>query len=80
MKIQLLNGNFSEKESVEILTKLIQVKIQFHEQKINEISGEEEIKMRENRIKKLQKELFEARMFIEKRKESINLNCEINLD
>jgi hypothetical protein len=80
MKIQLLNGNFCEKETIEILTKLIQVKIQFHEQKINEISGEEEIKMRENRIKNLQKELFEARLFIEKRKENINLNCEINLD
>ncbi len=80
MKIQLLNGNFSGHEAIEILTKLIQVKIQFHEHKINEVSGEEEIKMRENRIKKLQKELFEARLFIEKRKENINLNCEINLD
>jgi hypothetical protein len=79
MKIQLLNGNFSGQEAMEILTKLIQVKIQFHEQKINEISGEEEIKMRENRIKKLQKELFEARLLIEKRNENVNLNCEINL-
>jgi hypothetical protein len=80
MKIQLLNGNFSGQEAIEILTKLIQVKIQFHEQKINEISGEEEIKMRENRIKKLQKELFEARLLIDKKKENVNLNCEINLD
>lgn len=80
MKIQLLNGNFSGQEAIEILTKLIQVKIQFNEQKINEISGEEEIKMRENRIKKLQKELFEARMLIDKKKDNINLNCEIDLD
>lgn len=80
MKIQLLDGNFGGQEAIEILTKLIQVKIQFQEQKINEISGEEEIKMRENRIKKLQKELFEARMLIEKKKEKVNLNCEITLD
>jgi hypothetical protein len=80
MKIQLLNGNFSGQEAMEILTKLIQVKIQFHEQKINEISGEEEIKMRENRIKKLQKELFEVRMLIVKRKGNLNMNCEISLD
>jgi hypothetical protein len=80
MKIQLLNGNFSGQEAMEILTKMIQVKIQFHEQKINEISGEEEIKMRENRIKKLQKELFEVRIFIERKKENLSLNCDINLN
>ncbi len=80
MKIQLLNGNFSAAETIEILSKLIQVKIQFHENKISEISGEEEIKMRENRIKKLQQELFDARKLIDKRKENFNLNCEIKLD
>lgn len=80
MEIQLLNGNFSAQEAIEILTQQIRVKIQFHEQKINEISGEEEIKMRENRIKKLQKELFEARQYIEKKKENVNLNCVINID
>lgn len=80
MKIQLLNGNFSAKEAIEIITKMIQVKIQFHEQKINEISGEEEIKMREDRIKKLQKELFEARNLIDKHTETINLHCEIDVD
>lgn len=80
MKIQLINGNFSGQEAIEILTKMIQVKIQFHEQKINEISGEEEIKMRENRIKKLQKELFDTRFLVEKKKENVNLNCEINID
>ena len=80
MKIQLINGNFSGQEALEILTKMIQVKIQFHEQKINEISGEEEIKMRENRIKKLQKELFDTRFLVEKKKENVNLNCEINID
>lgn len=80
MKIQLLNGNFSGQEALEILTKMIQVKIQFHEQKINEISGEEEIKMRENRIKKLQKELFDTRFLVEKKRGNVTLNCEINID
>ena len=80
MEIQLLNENFSNQKAMEILTKMIQVKIQFHEQKINEISGEEEIKMLENRIKKLQKELLAVSFFIGRKKENLGLNCDINLN
>ena len=80
MKIQLLQGNFSNSESLEILIKLIQVKIQFHEQKITKASSEEEIKMREGRIKRLQDELAEARNVIETSNTNINLNCEININ
>lgn len=80
MKIQLLQGNFNVVESIEILTKLVQVKIQFHEQKITKASSEEEIKMRERRIKRLQDELAEARNTIEKKNMTVNLNCEININ
>lgn len=80
MKIQLLQGNFNVAESIEILTKLVQVKIQFHEQKITKASSEEEIKMRERRIKRLQDELAEARNTIEKENMTVNLNCEININ
>jgi hypothetical protein len=80
MKIQLLNRNFSGQEAMEILTKMIQVKIQFHEQKINKISGEEEIKMLENRIKITRKELFNTLFLVEKKRENVKLNCEINID
>ena len=79
MEIQLIDGNFSAQESIELLSKIIQVKIQFHEQKIHKISGEEEIKMRENRIKKLQKELAEVRLFIENQTHQIHLNCKLHL-
>jgi hypothetical protein len=79
MQIQLIDGNFSAQESIELLSKIIQVKIQFHEQKIHKISGEEEIKMRENRIKKLQKELAEVRLFIENQTHQIHLNCKLHL-
>jgi rubrerythrin len=80
MEIQLLNGNFSGQEAIEILTKMIQVKIQFYEQKINKISGEEEIKMLENRIKITRKELFNTLFLVEKKRENVKLNCEINID
>lgn len=80
MKIQLLQGNFNVAESIEILTKLIQIKIQFHEQKITKASSEEEIKMREGRIKRLQDELFEVRNTIEKENMTVKLNCEININ
>ncbi len=80
MKIQLIEGNFDAKDAIEILTKMIHVKIKFQEDKINEISGEEEMKMRENRIIHLQKNLFEMRKHIEQKIGKITIQSSITLD
>jgi len=53
MNIKLLNGNFSKQDAMELITKFIQVKISFHESKIKQSHNEEDIKMRESRIKQL---------------------------
>lgn len=79
MKIQLIEGNFDSKDALEILTKMIHVKIKFHEEKISKTSNEEDINMRETRIKKLQKELFDIRKFIETEGEKISINSVIIL-
>ena len=63
MKIQLIDGSFSAKDSVEIVTKMIEVKINYHENKIQSSSNEEDIKMRENKIKDLQNELVKLREY-----------------
>jgi predicted nucleic acid-binding Zn-ribbon protein len=65
IQIQLFDGSFSNAEAADLLTKMIQLKIAFHESKIEFESHEEDIKMRESKIRflqdqiaALQKELF----------------------
>ncbi len=61
MNIQLIQGAFDYKDAVELVSQLIQVKIKFHENKINQSASEEDIKYRESKIKRLQNLLFELR-------------------
>jgi hypothetical protein len=79
MKIQLIEGNFDAKDALDILTKMIHVKIKFQEDKINESSSEEDINMRETRIKRLQKSLFEIRQHIESKDGKIMIDSSITL-
>ncbi|HRG02201.1 MAG TPA: hypothetical protein PKZ75_13870 [Bacteroidia bacterium] len=78
MKIQLIEGNFDAKDALDIVTKMIHVKIKYHEDKIHEESAEEDINMRETRIKKLQKNLMDVRKHIESQSGKINLQSEIS--
>ena len=64
MNIQLIQGEFSPSDALDIITQMIHIKIKYHENKINRDSDEADIKSRENKIKKLQKELFEVRNYI----------------
>ena len=79
MKISLLKGSFSPKEIEKIITELIQVKIKFHEEKIQSSDGEETMKMRENRIIKLQNDLKEVRAFLNNTDFLIDVDAEIML-
>ena len=65
MDIQLIQGKFNAKDALDILTQMIHVKIKYHENKIQQSSNEEDIKMRETKIKRLQKDLYEAKNHIE---------------
>lgn len=77
MKIALLQGSFSPKEIEKIITELIQVKIKFHEEKIQSSEQEETIKMREKRIIKLQNDIKEVRTLLKNKNSLINVNAEI---
>jgi hypothetical protein len=79
MKIKLLNGNFESWDAIQLITSMIEVKIKYHESKINHSSREEDIKMRENRIQHLQKDLQEIRTQIGTSKR-INLHAEIEVE
>jgi hypothetical protein len=57
MEINLINGMFDGRDTIDLISEIVKVKILFLENKINATSSEEEIKMRENRIKQLQNDL-----------------------
>ncbi|KAA9036326.1 hypothetical protein FW778_19010 [Ginsengibacter hankyongi] len=79
MNIQLIQGNFNSKDALEIISQMMHVKIKYHESKISNNSNEEDIKFREAKIKRLQKDLFDIRDFIQNSGEKINIQSEIHL-
>ena len=61
MNIKLIQGEFKANDAIELIAQMIQVKIKYHENKINNRSNEEDIKAFEVKIKQLQKELYDLR-------------------
>jgi hypothetical protein len=80
MNIPLIEGQFEAQEAIKIITKMIDVKIKHHEQKINNESTEEDVKRQEEKIKQLQKNLFEIRKYIEKNGNNITLSATLELN
>lgn len=80
MNIQLVQGHFDPAEAQELLSQLVQVKIKFHEGKIQKSHSEEDIKMRENRIKQLQNELHQATKELTAYGSSCDLIAEIKIN
>ncbi|GAB3176093.1 hypothetical protein [Telluribacter humicola] len=79
MQIQLINGQFGSGEATELIPRMTNVKIKYHEEKIRKDSSEEDIKMREARIRELQKELYEVRKYIEHQDKPLKLTSELQL-
>lgn len=79
MNIQLIQGQFETQEAISIITKMIDVKIKFHEDKIHSPANEEDIKMREKRIMKLQEELYQLRNYLLDKKSPIFLESVLNI-
>lgn len=81
MQVNLIDGVFNSREAMEILTKLIHVKIKYHEDKIAQNASEEDAKMRESRIKSLQKDLYELRRFVESNADSgVLLHADVKIE
>jgi hypothetical protein len=79
MKKNIIQGQFAAKDAVDLLTQIIYVKIKFHEDNINQTQNVEDVKMREKRIKELQKDLFEIRAYIAKKEGLIDLKMELEM-
>jgi hypothetical protein len=80
MNIQLIKGRFSKDDALELLSQLVLTKIKFHEGKIQKSHSEEDIKMRERRIKQLQHDFHETKVAIMKRNGSCELDAEIKIN
>jgi len=80
MNIQLIKGQFSPQDAIDIITQMVNIKIKFHQNKIHSISNEEDVKNREAKIKQLQKELFEVRNEILLKTEPIKVDSVINIE
>jgi len=80
MNLPLIQGQFSAQEAIDIITQMINVKIKFHESKINNAHNEEDIKMREQRIKQLQQHLHESRSYIANQGGMIEITSELSFN
>jgi hypothetical protein len=80
MNIKLIQGEFNPGEALDIITQMIHVKIKYHENKISNLSNEEDIKSRETKIKRLQKELFDFRNNIAENNGNIKIDAIIQIE
>jgi len=78
MTIQLIKGEFQVDDAIELITKMVQIKIKYHERKIHSQMNEEDIKSREGKIKNLQRELFEMKEYIKQAGDKIAIISHIN--
>ena len=80
MKIQLIEGSFDKQDALNLLSKIIKVKIDFHESKIDANLNAEDIRMREQKIKKLQNNLMDLRNQINESTSGIIINSSIEIE
>ena len=80
MNIQLLQGEFNSDDALDLITKMIHVKIKYHENKIATNTKEEDIKARESKIKRLQKELYDLRAFANLSKKNFKIDGLIKIE
>ncbi|MGM9507037.1 hypothetical protein ACS5NO_04905 [Larkinella sp. GY13] len=79
MEMQLIQGQFSAQDSIQLLTEMVHVKIKYHESKIGSNSSEEDVKMREKRIKTLQKDLSDLRQAIQSSRGPVSIDSVLTI-
>lgn len=80
MYIQIIHGHYDSKYAIEIITQMINTKIKLLENKITtNWTTEEDIKLSESKIKRLQNELFEMRTYIQGKGEQISIHSSIEI-
>lgn len=79
MNFRLTDGYFTREEALEFLTKIISLKIRYHEEKLVKAHKAEEIERRESHIKQLHKEFYEAKQLIMSKNKKVELHTLIEI-
>ncbi len=80
MQMNLIQGQFEKNDALHLITQFVHAKISYHEDKIAQSANEEDIKMRENRIKELQRDLYELRQSLQHQDSALSLQAKIDID
>jgi hypothetical protein len=79
IQVKLADGVFYSGDAATIIRGMIEVKIKFHEDKIGRLSNMEEIKMREQRIKELQRIQSKIQDWLKVHGEQTNLELTLSV-
>lgn len=79
MQLQLIQGQFTAQDALNIVADMIRVKIRYHEAKIEAGAMEEDIHMRERRISELQDALHQLRQSMPHSDALIHMEATITL-
>lgn len=79
-KTELISGSFNREDALELIAGIVALKINYHEKMIDRSATEEDIKMRENRIRKLQDELAEFRQNLSQKDEPVTLSASLSIE
>lgn len=80
MKIELIKGSYSTQDTIDLISQLIHVKIKHLENQIEKTHNEEDIKMRESRIKQIQKEFYELKTALMKKDNMLTIESRIMVE
>lgn len=80
MQLELINGQFSTLEVLDLVSQMVATKIRFLENKVCNSSQEEDIKSKEAKIIALQNKLTYIRQKLNTTSRDIKLHCTIELD
>ncbi|MFN5294701.1 MAG: hypothetical protein ACK5BL_04170 [Flavobacteriales bacterium] len=79
IQMKLADGIFYSGDAASIIRGMIDVKVKFHEDKISRLSNMEEIKMREQRIKELQRIQSKIQDWLKAHGEQTNLELTLSV-
>ena len=77
--LTIIDGRFEKQDALDLIEKLIQVKTEFHRNKISKSTSEEDIKFREKRIKFIQDEYQKVREALESLPQ-VNLYAKVQIE
>lgn len=77
--MKLVNGRFDNLQAERLITSLVDVKIEFHKDKINGLQNEEDIKNAEKRIIELQNYRNELLQTVRSANGMIDISADISL-